>query len=122
MTEFSSEPIHECDGQPVTQAPHRDAIHEMGLRVGRHLTFAHNFLGFSLVFHKIGKNIGNARYPINLVNALIITHAANYKKKGGELKRISEEDIRTYEETKRDKERSLDEILADLNIRGTATE
>ena len=65
--------------------------------------------------NKIGKNIGNARYPINLVNALIITHAANYKKKGGELKRISEEDIRTYEETKKDKERSLDEILADLN-------
>jgi len=65
--------------------------------------------------NKIGKNIGNARFPINLVNALIITHAANYKKNGGELKKITENDIRTYEETKKDKERSLDEILADLN-------
>ncbi len=65
--------------------------------------------------NKIGRNIGNARYPINLVNSLIITHAANYKRNGGELKKISEEDMRMFEETKKNEERSLDEILEDLN-------
>lgn len=64
--------------------------------------------------NKIGRNFGNARFVINLFDRLVLTHAGNLKD-DNLLKTITNKDIEIFEETKKDKERGVEEILADLN-------
>lgn len=63
---------------------------------------------------KIGRNFGNARYVTNLFDRLVLTHAANYQDEN-QLKTITTRDVDIYNETKKDKERGVDEILNELN-------
>ena len=64
--------------------------------------------------NKIGRNFGNARFVTNLFDRLVLTHAANYQDEE-KLKVITNKDIEIYNETKKDKERGVDEILNELN-------
>ena len=64
--------------------------------------------------NKIGRNFGNARFVTNLFDRLVLTHAANYQDEN-QLKVITNRDVDIYNETKKDKERGVDEILNDLN-------
>lgn len=64
--------------------------------------------------NKIGRNFGNARFVINLFDRLVITHASNCED-DSKLKVITNSDIDKYLETKKDKERSIDDILGELN-------
>lgn len=64
--------------------------------------------------NKLGRNFGNARFVTNLFDRLVLTHAANYQDEN-QLKVITNRDIDIYNETKKDKERGVDEILAELN-------
>ena len=67
-----------------------------------------------IVKNKIGRNFGNARFIITLFDKLVLTHAANYENEEN-LKVITNKDIDIYSETKKDKERGIDEILKELN-------
>lgn len=67
-----------------------------------------------VVKNKIGRNFGNARFVKNLFDRLVITHAANCTD-DNLLKTITNRDIEIYEETKKDKERGVNEILDELN-------
>lgn len=64
--------------------------------------------------NKIGRNFGNARFVINLFDRLVITHSANYTD-DNMLKTITNKDIDVYLETKKDKERGINEIMKELN-------
>ena len=64
--------------------------------------------------NKVGRNFGNARFVINLFDRLVLTHAANYQDEN-QLKVITNRDVEIYNETKKDKERGVDEILTELN-------
>ncbi|MBR3614816.1 MAG: AAA family ATPase [Clostridia bacterium] len=64
--------------------------------------------------NKLGRNFGNARFVTNLFDRLVLTHAANYQD-DNQLKVITNKDIDIYNETKKDKERGVDEILVELN-------
>lgn len=64
--------------------------------------------------NKIGRNFGNARFVTNLFDRLVITHSANYENEE-QLKVITNKDIEIFEATKKDKERTVDNILEDLN-------
>ena len=64
--------------------------------------------------NKIGRNFGNARFVTSLFDRLVITHSANYTS-DAELKVITNKDIEIYEATKKDKERTVDDILEELN-------
>lgn len=64
--------------------------------------------------NKIGRNFGNARFVINLFDRLVLTHAANCSDENL-LKTITNRDVEIFEETKKDKERGVDEILEELN-------
>jgi SpoVK/Ycf46/Vps4 family AAA+-type ATPase len=64
--------------------------------------------------NKIGRNFGNARFVINLFDKLVLTHASKCTD-DNLLKTITNKDIEFYEETKKDKERSVDDILKELN-------
>ncbi len=67
-----------------------------------------------VIKNKIGRNFGNARFVINLFDRLILTHAANCNDKKN-LKIITNTDVKIFEETKKDKERGIKEIMQDLN-------
>ena len=62
---------------------------------------------------KIAKNFGNARYIENLFDRLILAHSLNSTEDN--LKTISLEDVENMEKTIKDKERTVDDILKDLN-------
>ena len=64
--------------------------------------------------NKVGRNFGNARFVINLFDRLVVTHASNYED-DSKLKIITNSDVDKYLETKKDKERSIDDILNELN-------
>src|SRR5699024_9113358 len=64
--------------------------------------------------NKVGRNFGNARFVINLFDRLVLTHAGNCID-DNLLKTITNKDVEILEETKKDKERGVDEILTDLN-------
>jgi len=63
--------------------------------------------------NKIGRNFGNARFVKNLFERLIVIHSANCTDEN--LKVITNSDVESYVETKKDKVRSVDEILKELN-------
>ena len=67
-----------------------------------------------IVKNKIGRNFGNARFVMNLFDRLVVTHAANCTDDNN-LKVLTNKDIEIYLETKKDKNRGIDEILQDLN-------
>lgn len=67
-----------------------------------------------IVKNKIGRNFGNARFMINLFDRLVMTHSANYTDES-KLKMITNKDIDIYLETKKDKNRTVDDIMNDLN-------
>jgi len=67
-----------------------------------------------IIKNKLGRNFGNARFVTNLFDKLVLTHAANYQNEN-ELKVITNKDIDIFNETKKDKERGIEEILAELN-------
>ena len=67
-----------------------------------------------IVKNKIGRNFGNARFVINLFDKLVLVHAANYENEDL-LKTITKRDVEIFEETKKDKTRTIDDILKDLN-------
>ncbi len=64
--------------------------------------------------NKVGRNFGNARFVTNLFDRLVITHASNCED-DSKLKVITNSDVDRYLETKKDKERSIDDILGELN-------
>lgn len=64
--------------------------------------------------NKTGRNFGNARFVENLFDRLVITHAANCDN-DEQLKTITNRDIEIFEATKKDKERTVDDILNELN-------
>ena len=64
--------------------------------------------------NRVGRNFGNARFVNNLFDRLVIIHASNFKDEG-DLKIITNKDVDTYEMTKKDKSRTVDEILEELN-------
>ena len=64
--------------------------------------------------NKVGRNFGNARFVTNLFDRLVLTHAGNCED-DNLLKTITNEDIQIFQETKKDKERGVDEILKELN-------
>ncbi len=64
--------------------------------------------------NKVGRNFGNARFITNLFDRLVLTHAANCED-DKLLKTITNKDIEIFAETKKDKERGVDEILKELN-------
>ena len=64
--------------------------------------------------NKVGRNFGNARFVTNLFDRLVVTHASNYED-DSKLKIITNSDVDKYLETKKDKERSIDDILNELN-------
>ncbi len=64
--------------------------------------------------NKVGRNFGNARFVENLFDKLVITHGVVCQEED-KLKTITTKDIDKMEETKKDKERSIDDILEDLN-------
>lgn len=64
--------------------------------------------------NKLGRNFGNARFVMNLFDRLVVTHSANYKN-NDELKIITNNDVDIFNETKKDKSRTVDDILKDLN-------
>ncbi len=63
--------------------------------------------------NKIMKNFGNARFVINLFNKLVVKHAALCNDEN--LKTITIRDVEILEETVKDKERDMDDILNDIN-------
>lgn len=63
---------------------------------------------------RIVKGFGNARYVKNLFDRLVVIHAANCSA-DEKLKVIENKDIDSYIETKKDKTRTVDDILAELN-------
>ncbi len=67
-----------------------------------------------IIKNKIGRNFGNARFVTNLFDRLVITHSANYTDEAN-LKVITNKDVEIFEATKKDKERTVDNILEDLN-------
>ncbi len=67
-----------------------------------------------VVKNKLGRNFGNARFVTNLFDRLVLTHAANYQDES-QLKIITNRDVEIYNETKKDKQRGVDEILNELN-------
>jgi len=64
--------------------------------------------------NKVGRNFGNARFVTNLFDRLVIIHASNFTDES-DLKIITNKDVDTYEMTKKDKSRTVDEILEELN-------
>lgn len=64
--------------------------------------------------NKIGRNFGNARFVTNLFDRLVIIHASNFKDEK-DLKVILRKDVDIYESTRKDKSRTVDEILQELN-------
>lgn len=64
--------------------------------------------------NKVGRNFGNARFVTNLFDRLVVTHAANCED-DSKLKVITNFDVDRYLETKKDKERSVYDILGELN-------
>lgn len=64
--------------------------------------------------NKVGRNFGNARFAINLFDRLVVTHASNCED-DSKLKVITNSDVDKYLETKKDKERTIDDILGELN-------
>ncbi len=64
--------------------------------------------------NKVGRNFGNARFVTNLFDRLVLTHAGNCDD-DNLLKTITNKDIQSFQETKKDKERGVDEILKELN-------
>ena len=64
--------------------------------------------------NKIGRNFGNARFMINLFDKLVLTHAIE-NEDDGKLKLITKKDIEKFLETKKDKNRTIEEILNELN-------
>jgi len=66
-----------------------------------------------IIKNKLGRNFGNARFVINLFNRLVVIHATNCDENN--LKTITVKDIDSYVETKKDKSRTVDEILSELN-------
>lgn len=67
-----------------------------------------------IVKNKIGRNFGNARFVTNLFDRLVITHSASYTDEAN-LKVITNKDVEIFEATKKDKERTVDDILEELN-------
>ena len=63
--------------------------------------------------NKIGRNFGNARFVKNLFDRLIVIHSASCTDEN--LKVITNRDVESYVETKKDKVRSVDDILKELN-------
>ena len=63
---------------------------------------------------RITKGFGNARYVKNLFDRLVVVHAGNCTD-DSKLKVIENKDIDSYIETKKDKARTVDDILAELN-------
>ena len=63
---------------------------------------------------RITKGFGNARYVKNLFDRLVVIHAGNCTD-DSKLKVIENKDIDSYIETKKDKARTVDDILAELN-------
>jgi len=63
---------------------------------------------------RILKGFGNARYVKNLFDRLVVVHAGNCTD-DTKLKIIENKDIDSYIETKKDKSRTVDDILAELN-------
>lgn len=64
--------------------------------------------------NKVGRNFGNARFVTNLFDRLVVTHASNCED-DSKLKVITNSDVDKYLETKKDKERTIDDILGELN-------
>ncbi len=64
--------------------------------------------------NKIGRNFGNARFVMNLFDRLVVTHAGNCEDENN-LKIITNRDVEIYNETKKDKARTVDEILEEMN-------
>ena len=63
---------------------------------------------------RILKGFGNARFVKNLFDRLVVIHAGNCTD-DTKLKVIENRDIDSYIETKKDKARTVDDILAELN-------
>ena len=63
---------------------------------------------------RIIKGFGNARFVKNMFDRLVVIHAANCTD-DEKLKVIENKDIDSYIETKKDKARTVDDILAELN-------
>ena len=62
---------------------------------------------------KISRNFGNARYVENLIDKLILAHAMNAT--DSNLKKFSLQDVEDMEKTIRGEEKTIDDILKDLN-------
>ena len=67
-----------------------------------------------IIKNKIGRNFGNARFVTNLFDKLVITHSANYTDEAN-LKIITNKDVEVFESTVKNEERTVDNILEDLN-------
>ena len=67
-----------------------------------------------IIKNKIGRNFGNARFVRSLFDKLVLVHSANYTDEKL-LKTITKRDVEILEETKKDKTRTIDDILKDLN-------
>lgn len=64
--------------------------------------------------NKLIRNFGNARFIVNLFEKLVLTHAVT-NNDDSKLKVLTAEEVDKMEETIKDKERGIDEILKDLN-------
>ena len=64
--------------------------------------------------NKVTRNFGNARFVINLFERLVITHATDNEDEN-KLKVITGDDVDTLQKTIKQNERSMDDILKDLN-------
>lgn len=64
---------------------------------------------------KLMRNFGNARYVNNLYEKLLLTHSLNYDGTEENLKKFTNKDFEVMEQTIQGEERTIDDILADLN-------
>ena len=64
---------------------------------------------------KLMRNFGNARYVNNLYERLLLTHSLNYDEKEENLRRFTCKDFEIMEQTIKSEERTIDDILSDLN-------
>ena len=70
---------------------------------------------YSISKSKLMRNFGNARHVNNMYERLLLTHSLNYDGKEENLKKFSCNDFEKMEETIKAEERSIDDILKDLN-------
>ncbi len=64
---------------------------------------------------KLMRNFGNARYVNNIYEKLLLTHSLNYDGKDENLKKFTCKDFEIMEQTIQSEERTIEDILLDLN-------